>query len=123
MGALLAAFLRRRVRDKGLRNGSSVWLIVGAFGVLRRMYRFFAPKNETIRLGERLRPGDDLVVRYPGQPNRKVRKEQKLVAARRVAAQTAHEQQKAALAAKAEGTGRRARKAERALASLAEPRV
>jgi hypothetical protein len=111
------------VRDKGVRNGSSLWLIVGAFSVLRRMYRFFAPKSETIRLGEKLRPGDDLVIRYPGEAGRKVRKEQKLVMARRIAAQAAHERERATLAAKAEGTGRRARKAKRALASLVEPRV
>jgi hypothetical protein len=123
MGAIIAALIRRGVRDKGLRNGSSLWLVIGAFSVLRRMYRFFAPKNETIRLGEKLRPGDDLVIRYPGEPGRKVRKEQKLVTARRLCAQVAHERERAALAVKAEGTGRRARKAKRALASLVEPRV
>lgn len=123
MGALIGAFIRRRVRDKGLRNGSSLWLIVGAFSVLRRLYRALAPKNETIRLGEKLRPGDDLVIRYPGPPGRKVQKEQKLVKARRLAAQAAHERSRVALAEKAQGTGRQARKAKRALASLAEPRV
>ncbi len=87
------------------------------------MYRFFAPKNETIRLGEKIRPGDDLVIRYPGQAGRKVRKEQKLVTARRSAAQADHERRRLALAAKAEGSGRRARKAKRALESLVEPRV
>ena len=123
MGALISAFIRRRVRDKGVRNGSSLWLIVGAFSVLRRLYRALAPKNETIRLGEKLRPGDDLVIRYPGPPGRKVQKEQKLVKARRHAAQAAHERWRVALTEEAQGTGRRARKAKRALASLAEPRV
>ena len=33
MGALLVALLRRRVLNKGLRNGSSLWLVIGAFGV------------------------------------------------------------------------------------------
>ena len=123
MGALIAAFIRRRVRDKGVRNGSSLWLVIGAFSVLRRLYRAFAPKNETIRLGEKLRPGDDLVIRYPGPPGRKVQKEQKLVKARRLAAQVAHDRQIAVLAEKAQGTGRGARKAKRTLESVTEPRL
>lgn len=123
MGTLLRALLRKRVLDRGVRNGSSLWLVVGAFGVLRRLYRMFAPKNETIRLGERLRPGDDLVVRYPGKPDRKVRKETKLVAARRTAAAEALDRERARLAERAAGKGRRARKAQRALSTLREPRV
>ena len=123
MGTLLRALLRKRVLDRGVRNGSSLWLVVGAFGVLRRLYRMFAPKNETIRLGERLRPGDDLVVRYPGKPDRKVRKETKLVAARRTAAAEALDRERARLAERAVGKGRRARKAQRALSTLREPRV
>ncbi len=123
MGALLRALVRKRVLDRGVRNGSSLWLVVGAFGVLRRLYRMLAPKQETIRLGERLRPGDDLVVRYPGAPGRKVRKETKLVDARRSAATTTYDRERARLAERAAGTGRRARKAERALSALREPRV
>ena len=79
--------------------------------------------NETIRIGERLRPGDELVLRYPGTPDRHVRKESTLVKARREAAALAFEKQRAALAEEAAGTGRRARKATRALAMLREPRV
>jgi hypothetical protein len=123
MGTLLRALVRKRILDRGVRNGSSLWLVVGAFSVLRRLYRMLAPKQETIRLGERLRPGDDLVVRYPGTPGRKVRKETKLVDARRTAATLAFEQERAQLAERATGKGRRARKAKRALSTLREPRV
>ena len=123
MGALLAALLRRRVLNKGLRNGSSLWLVVGAFGVLRRLYRLFAPKTERIALGERLRPGDELTIRYPGTPGRKVKKERQLVAARRVAAKEAYDADRARLESKAAGRGWSARKAKRLLSSLSEPRV
>lgn len=123
MRTLLGALVRKRVLDKGLRDGSSVWLVVGAFSLLGRLYLRSASKQETVRLGERLRPGDDLVIRYPGKPDRRVRKETKLVKARRKAAAVAFEQERAALAERAAGRGRRARKATRALASLREPRV
>ncbi len=123
MGTLLRALVRKRVLDKGLRDGSSLWLVVGAFSLLRRLYRRSASKHETVRLGEQLRPGDDLVIRYPGKPNRRVRKETKLVKARREAAVVAFERERAVLAEKAAGRGRSARKATRALATLREPRV
>lgn len=123
MGVLLRAFVRKRVLGRGVRDGSSLWLVVGAFSLLRRLYRMMAPKNETIRLGERLRPGDDLVVRYPGKAGREVRKETKLVDARRTAAAAAHERERARLVERAAGKGRRARKATQALATLREPRV
>ncbi len=123
MGTLLRALLRKRVLERGLRDGSSLWLLVGAFSLLRRFYRRSAAKNETIRLRAPLRPGDDLVVRYPGTPGRKVRKESKLVNARREAAAVAFEKERVELAQRAAGSGRRARKATRALATLREPRV
>ncbi len=123
MGPVLRALVRKRVLDRGLRDGSSLWLVVGAFSLLGRLYRRSAAKNETLRLRAPLRPGDDLVVRYPGKPDRKVRKESKLVKARREAAAVAFEKERAALAERAAGSGRRARKASRALATLREPRV
>lgn len=123
MRTLLRALVGRRVIDRGLRDGSPLWLLVGAFSLLGRLYRRSASKHETIRLGERLRPGDDLVIRYPGTPDRRVRKESKLVKARREAAAIAFEKERKALADRAAGRGRSARKASRALASLREPRV
>lgn len=123
MGTLLGALVRKRVLDRGVRNGSSLWLVIGAFGLLRRLYRRLGSKHETIRLGERLRPGDELVVRYPGKPGRKVSKETKLVKARRDAAAVAFDNERAALAERAAGGGRAARKASRALETLREPRV
>lgn len=123
MGTLLRALVGKRVLDKGLRDGSSLWLVIGAFSLLGRLYRRFAAKDETVRLRAPLRPGDDLVVRYSGRPGRTVRKETKLVKARREAAAVAFEKERAALAEKAAGRGRRARKASRSLATLREPRV
>lgn len=123
MGTVLRALVRKRVLDKGLRDGSSLWLLVGAFSLLGRLYRRFGAKEEGVRLRAPIRPGDDLVLRYPGRPGRKVRKESTLVTARREAAAVAFEKERAALAARAAGRGRRARKASRALATLREPRV
>jgi hypothetical protein len=123
MFGLIASLLKRRVIDKGLKQGSSVWMIVGAFGVVRRIFRFFGPKTERVRLGERLRPGDELTLRYPGKPVRSVKKEQALVASRRLAAKQAHEAQRFSLAEKAAGAGRKAKKAQRLLDKLIEPRV
>lgn len=123
MGTLLRALVRKRVLDKGLRGGSSLWLVVGAFSLLRSLYQRSASKHETIRLGERLRPGDDLVIHYPGKPDRQVREETKLVEARRKAASVTYENERVALGERAAGHGRRARKASRALATLREPRV
>ena len=123
MGALLAALLRRRVVEKGVRNGSSLWLVIGAVGVLRRLYKRMGPRTEQVRLAERLRPGDELTLRYPGVPGRKVQKEQRLVQSRRSAAQSEHEQERARLSERSAGKGRRARRARRLLAALREPRV
>lgn len=123
MGTVIRALVRKRVLDKGLREGSSLWLLVGAFSLLGRLYRRFAAKEETVRLRAPVRPGDDLVVRYPGKPGRKVRKENTFVNARREAAAVAFEKERTALAQQAAGRGRRARKASRALATLREPRV
>ena len=100
-----------------------MWLVVGAFGVLKRLYRMFAPKTERIQLGERLRPGDELTLRYPGKPGRKVQKEQRLVQTRRTAAKAAHDAERAKLSERSAGRGRAARKAKRLLDSLTAPRV
>lgn len=123
MGALLALALRRRALDKGLREGSTLWLLIGAISVVHRLYRKIGPRTETVRLGERLRPGDELTLRYPGKAGRKVRKETRLVAAKRTAAQKAYDEQRAALVTVAAGSGRKARKAQRHLDALVEPRV
>lgn len=123
MGTLLAAMVRRRVLNRGLRDGSALWLVVGAFGVLRRLYKMFAPRTERVRLSERLRPGDELTLRYPGDPGRKVRREQRLVQSRRLAAKTAHEIERARLKEQAAGAGRKARHAKRLLGELREPRI
>lgn len=123
MGSLLAALLRRRVVEKGVRNGSTLWLVVGAFGVLRRLHKKMGPRNERVRLTERLRPGDELILRYPGVPGRKVQKEQRLVQSRRSAAKSAHQQERARLIDRSDGRGRKARQARRLLATLREPRV
>lgn len=92
MLTVLRGLLRRSVMKKGLQGGSTFWLIVGALGLLRRGYDRLAPKSETIAFGERIRPGDELVLRYPGKPSRQTRKELKFIARRdaAVAAELAH---------------------------------
>jgi hypothetical protein len=115
---IIRLFFKRKIVDKGLRDGSSPWLIIGAFSLLRRMYRSLGPRSERIRLKEQLRPGDELLLRYPGKPHRKVRKETRIVAAKRVEAAAAQETRRRQLAAIADGKGRRSRQAKQALERL-----
>ncbi len=85
LGSLVGAWLRKKAMDKGVRGGSSVWLTVAALGLIRRLYRDHAKKTEVIGLGQPLRPGDRLLVTYPGKPGRRTRKEQRLDDKRRTA--------------------------------------
>lgn len=115
---LVRTWARGSVRDKGLRGNSPFWLAMGAFGLLKRLYDRHGRKTETIRLAEQLRPGDELIIRYPGEPGRKTRKE--IAAAhdlrdRKAAAKAA---KSATLEAKVERGGFGARKARRQLAAL-----
>ena len=115
---LARTWVRGAVRNRGLRGNSPFWLAIGAFGLLRRLYDGHARKTETIRLGEQLHPGDELIVRYPGTPGRKTRKEIAAAQALRDRKAEALARKKAALEAKVERGGLRSRKARRELATL-----
>lgn len=103
---------------RGVQGGSTFWLLVGAVGILKRAYDRGGRKTETIRLGERLRPGDELVMTYPGKPSRKTRKEKKVIAKRSAAADRALAKRVAKLSDRAAKRGLRARKARAELAAL-----
>jgi hypothetical protein len=115
---VLAALLKRTVMRRGIQGGSTFWLLVGAVGLLRKGYDRMARKTETIALAERIRPGDELIFRYPGPPSRQTRKETKVIAKRATAAQLERDRSIAKLTQKADRGGLRARKARKALASL-----
>jgi hypothetical protein len=119
---LLTRWITGSVREKGLRGGSSLWLAVGAFNFIRRLYQRKARRSESIALGEKLRPGDELVLRYPGAPGRKVRKEQRIVADERARVAAERAREIAALRARVDRGGRKGRKAARALASMRDAR-
>lgn len=119
---MLKSFLRLWVRDsvvnKGLRGNSKLWLTVGAFSLLRRGFDRKGRKVEQVALTERIRPGDELVLRYPGKPGRKTRKEIAVVSAKRAAAEFARQREIARLESLVQAGGRKGRKAASALAEL-----
>lgn len=117
---VLRGVVRRSVMKKGLQGGSTFWLIVGAIGLLRRGYSRFAPKTETVALGERIRPGDELVLRYPGTPSRQTRKEVKVIARREAVVAAELADSKARLSRKIEKGGFRASRASKALRELTD---
>ena len=115
---LVRTWMRGAVREKGMRGNSPFWLAVGAFGLLKRLYDRHGRKTETIRLAEQLRPGDELTIRYPGEPARKTRKEIAAAHALRDRKVVEKAAKAATLEAKVERGGFRARKARRQLATL-----
>lgn len=115
---LVRTWVRGSVRDRGMRGNSPFWLTVGAFSLLKRLYDGHARKTETIRLGEQLRPGDELIIRYPGTPGRKTRKEISAAQVLRDRKAAAKAQQAAKLEAKVERGGIGSRKARKRLAAL-----
>ena len=118
MKALLRLLVARGVTQKGLRGGSSLWLAIGALQFISRLYNRKGKRSESITLAERIRPGDELIVRYPGQPGRKTKREIKTMQNRATAAQQQFQKQLVDLEAKRDAGGRRGRKAAEALLSL-----
>lgn len=115
---MLGALLKRTVMRRGIQGGSTFWLLVGAVGLLRKGYDRMARKRETIALAERIRPGDKLIVTYPGPPSRQTRKETKVIAKRAAAVQVEHDRTVVKLTRKADRGGFGARKARKSLAAL-----
>ena len=118
MKALLKLFISRGVAKKGFRGGSSLWLAIGALQFLGKLYSRKGKKSESVTLAERIRPGDELIVRYPGTPGRRTRREIAGTQKRVNAERTRFESQLAALESQRNAGGRRGRIAIRALAAL-----
>ncbi len=114
--SLLRGWIGRSVVERGLKKSSPTWLIIGAFSLLKRFYRASGKKSERVALSERIRPGDELVLRYPGKPDRKTRKEVTQVQKRRTAEQVARDAAVAALQRRAQRSGRAGKRAAKELA-------
>ncbi len=120
MKNLFRVFVARGVSQKGLRGGSTFWLVVGAFQLLGRLYNRGGKRSEVVTLHERLRPGDELTLRFPGKPGRKTRREVAADEQRRRTVEDAHQREVMRLTMIQERGGRRGRKASKALRALLE---
>jgi hypothetical protein len=111
-------FIKTSVVNKGLRGNSSAWLVIGAFSILKRLYNQGGGRSETVALTEKIRPGDELIVKYPGAPGRGVRKEINELTKRRTAAAAERAATIGRLQTKADKGGFGSRKAARQLATM-----
>lgn len=118
MKALLRLLVSCGVAKRGLRGGSTLWLAIGALQFIGRLYNRKGKKSESVTLAERIRPGDELIVRYPGKPGRKTKREIGVVQKRATEAQRQFERQRKDLEARRDAGGRRGRKAAKALSAL-----
>lgn len=116
--SLFRNFIKTSVINKGLRGNSSAWMVVGAFGLLKRFYDRGGHRSEQVVLTERIRPGDELVLKYPGKPARGVRKEIDELSKRRNAAVAERAETIARLQRKVNKGGFGSKKAARELASM-----
>jgi hypothetical protein len=116
--SLVRSFIKTSVLNKGLRGNSTAWLIIGAFSVLKRLYNQSGGRTETLALREKIRPGDELIVKYPGAPDRGVRKEINELGKRRTAAAAERAAVIGRLQTKADKGGFGAKKAARELATM-----
>jgi hypothetical protein len=73
-----------------------------------------------VTLAERIRPGDELIVRYPGKPGRKTKREISATKKTRTAAQVARQREIDRLEKRRAAGGRKGRKATRALAEIVD---
>ena len=119
--SLVRNFIKSSVINKGLRGNSSTWLIIGAFSLLKRLYNQSGGRAETVALKEKIRPGDELIVKYPGAPGRGVRKEVNELTKRRTAAAAERAAEIARLQTRADKGGFGAKKAARQLATMTGP--
>lgn len=114
----MRTWVRSSVVSRGLRGNSTFWLAVGALGLLRRFFEKRGRKVARIRLHERLRPGDELIISYPGRPGRVTRKEVAEVQRRRAAQAEARDRLLSRLQEKVGRGGFGARRAARQLEAL-----
>jgi hypothetical protein len=116
--SLVRNFIKTSVLNKGLRGNSSAWLVIGAFSLLKRLYNQSGGRTETVALKEKIRPGDELIVKYPGAPGRGVRKEVHELTKRRTAAAAERAAEIRRLQTKVDKGGIGAKKAARQLAIM-----
>ena len=116
--SLVRTWVKTSIVSKGVRGQSTFWLAIGALGVVRRYFVQHGRRTERIALRERLRPGDELSLRYPGRPGRATRKEIAEVLRRKEAEATAHARLVAELQAKVDTGGFGARRAAKQLVAL-----
>ncbi|MHB8466136.1 MAG: hypothetical protein ACYDH6_02505 [Acidimicrobiales bacterium] len=64
----IQAALRQGVR-RGVRDGSKVWLSIGAVALGVRMIRWMAGPGQPVIVSETLAPGDTLVIRHLSPPD------------------------------------------------------
>ena len=74
MFSLIRRILGKNVRKRAKR-GSPLWAAIGAISILGRLYRRFGRKREVIAYGEKLRPGEQLVLSHTGDAPRSLRKD------------------------------------------------
>ncbi len=118
--SLLRRWIRGSILTKGLKGNSTFWMAMGALNLLHRYFAKNGRRSERIAMGERLRPGDELLVRYPGQPNRATRREIAEVTRRRNAELQARRAAIATLERSVDRGGFRGRKAAKQLRKLVE---
>lgn len=116
--SLVRNFIKTSVINKGVRGNSSAWLIIGAFSLLKRLYDRAGKRTQTVALAEKIRPGDELIVRYPGKPVRGVRKEVTELTKRRTAAVEERASEISRLQTKVDKGGFGSKKAARQLATM-----
>ena len=74
MKTWLRSWVRVSILRKGLSGQSKFWLYVGVIGLVRRGYRRFAQKDETVVLGERILPGQRLEIFNTELPSRRAQR-------------------------------------------------
>ena len=79
IGSLVKKVLRKQV-SKGARRGAPGWIAMGAFGLLRGGYRRIGRRTESVAFADKLRSGEELVLRHGGEPVRSLRKDRKKAA-------------------------------------------
>ena len=74
MKTWLRSWIRISILRRGLSGQSRFWFYVGAAGLVRRLYRKFAQKDEQVVFGEQLKPGERYSLHYVDN-SRKARKQ------------------------------------------------
>ena len=73
--SLLRTWVRGSVLRKGASGQSTFWAVVGAFSVLRTLYRRYGGRQPVTLMRSKIRPGEVIEVNYTGEPSSSLRKE------------------------------------------------